>query len=83
VKEAGQSNDHLLKFQEHGIMTTLWDNNFEKLVSYKEKYGKLPSTKEKGLGRWIGNQRLILNKVKEAGQSNDRLLKFEQHGIIS
>ena len=39
---------------------SMWDNNFEKLVSYKEKYWKLPPTNEKGLGKWVVDQMHVL-----------------------
>jgi len=60
-----------------------WNETFEMFVSYKEENGKLPPTKVKGLGQWMAKHRAILKKLKAADGTNDRLEKFEEHGILT
>lgn len=58
---------------------SIWDNNFELMKEFKEKYNKLPGqrTRYKGisLGKWVENNKNIENEEK--------LAKLENIGVIT
>jgi len=89
LKVTGDTNNRLEKFEEHGVLDDLiskneklWNEKFEKLIRYREEHGKLPPGNEKGLGMWMRNQKAILKKLKVTDGTNDRLEKFEEHGVM-
>lgn len=55
-----------------------WDDRFNELVGYRDKYGSIevPRSYPGGLGTWVGNQKSFLKKNQISDVRREKLIQF-------